>query len=86
MKALILYRPNSEHARKVEEFLHLFSRLHPEKKTELVNLDTREGSTMATLYDVVQNPAVVAVKDDGSVLKIWQGEQMPLMDEVAAYL
>lgn len=86
MKALILYRPNSEHARKVEEFLHVFSRLHPEKKTEIVSLDTREGSAVATLYDVVQNPAVVAVKDDGSVLKIWQGEQLPLMDEVAAYL
>ena len=86
MKALILYRPNSEHARSVEEFLNMFKRLHPEKKTEMVSLDTREGSSVATLYDVMQNPAIVAVKDDGSVLKIWQGEQLPLMDEVAAYL
>lgn len=86
MKAIILYRPNSEHARKVEEFLSIFGRLHPGKETELISLDTREGSATAALYDIVQYPAVAAIQDNGSALKIWQGDQLPLMDEVAAYL
>lgn len=86
MKALILYRQNSEYARRVEEFLYMFNRMHPEKKTEVLDLDTREGSTIAAMYDIMQYPAVIAVRDDGSPSNIWQGEQLPLMDELAGHI
>jgi hypothetical protein len=33
----------------------------------------------------MQQPAILALRDDGSVLKVWEGATMPLMDEVASY-
>lgn len=84
MKVVVLYRPNSEHARLVEEFAHDIERQQG-IKTELSSLETREGAAMATLYDITQYPAIVVTRDDGGVVQIWAGEQLPLMNEVAAY-
>jgi hypothetical protein len=85
MKVLILYRPKSEHGRMVEEFIHDFRRLHTDEHVEVLDLDTREGSAMATLYDIVQYPAILVVQDNGYVQRSWEGDQLPLMAEVASY-
>ena len=85
MKAFILYRPNSEFARPVEEYVREFERQR-RHRIELVNLDTAEGADKARVYDVVQYPALLVTRDDGQLLKLWQGERMPLMDEVSGYL
>jgi hypothetical protein len=85
MKVLVLYRPNSEHGRTVEEFIHDFQRRHGDKRLEALNIDTREGSAMATLYDVVQYPAVLVMTDDGMIQRSWMGEMMPLQEEVFSY-
>ncbi len=85
MKVLVLYRPNSEHGRLVEEFIHDFQRRHSNERLEVLNIDTRDGSAMASLYDIVQYPAVLVLQTDGYLQKLWQGEQLPLMDEVVSY-
>lgn len=85
MKVLLLYRPNSEHARIVEEFVHEFERREASRKIELVDVDSREGSATASLYDILQHPAILVTADDGQVIQMWAGPQLPLMDEVAAY-
>lgn len=85
MKAFILYRPQSEFARPVEEYIREFESRRG-KSIELVSLDTMEGSDMARLYDIVQYPALLVIRDDGQILKAWQGTRLPLMDEVAGYL
>ncbi len=85
MKILVLYRPNSEHGRVIEDFIRDYQRNHQADHLEVLSLDTREGSATATLYDIVQYPAIMIVQGDGSVQKIWQGDSLPLMDEVAAY-
>ena len=85
MKILVLYRPNSEHGRVIEEFIRDYQRRHQADHMEALSLDTREGSATATLYDIVQYPAILVMQNDGSVQKVWQGETLPLMDEVAAY-
>lgn len=85
MKVVILYRPNSEHARPIEEFIHEFQGRHVSDRLEVLSLDTREGSSMATLYDIMVYPAILAVQSDGKVQKIWQGDSLPLLDEVAGY-
>jgi hypothetical protein len=84
MKVLILYRPSSEHSRLVEDFVHEFQRRHSEH-IEVLSIDTREGDATATLYDIVQYPALLILQTDGNPQKVWQGEALPLMDEVAAY-
>jgi hypothetical protein len=85
MKVLVLYRPNSEHGRIVEEFIHDFQRRHPSERLEVLNIDSRDGSAMASLYDIMSYPAVLVVQDDGYVQRSWEGDSLPLMDEVASY-
>ncbi len=85
MKVCVLYRPDSEHARSIEEFLHEFRHLYPDRKVELVNLDTRDGAATASLYDIVRYPALLALSDDGQLIRSWEGEQLPLVSEVASY-
>jgi len=85
MKVLILYRPNSEHGRGIEEFIHEYQRRHQADRVEVLSIDTREGSATATLYDVMQYPAILILETDGYVQKIWQGDSLPMMDEVASY-
>ena len=85
MKVLILYRPNSEHGRLIEDFIREYQQRHQGDHLEVLSLDTREGSATATLYDVVQYPAILILQTDGYVQKIWQGDSLPLMEEVASY-
>lgn len=87
MRLLILYRPNSEHERVVEEFVRNFRREHDiGKKLEMLSVDTRDGSATASIYDVLSFPAILALADDGSVLQLWSGMPLPLMNDVAGYI
>ena len=86
MKVVVVYRSNSEHGRKTEEFIHEFARRYPGHKLEVLNVDEREGDATAQLYDVTQYPAILVVRDDGTMTMMWQGENLPLIDEVAGYL
>lgn len=85
MRVLILYRPNSEHGRMIEEFVHEYQIRNQSDHLELINIDTRDGSATATLYDVVDYPAILVLQTDGYVQKIWQGKELPLIEEVASY-
>lgn len=85
MKALVLYHPQSEFARGVEEYVHDFARSRG-ITIDLVSLETIEGSDMAKLYDIVRYPALLVIKDDGQLVKNWEGDTLPLMNEVAGYL
>jgi uncharacterized protein YbbC (DUF1343 family) len=85
MKVIVLYRPNSEHGRVVEEFIRDYKRAGRNGEIEALNIDTREGSAMASLYDVMQYPTVMVVRNDGSILRSWEGKILPLQNEVAAY-
>lgn len=85
MKAVVLYRPDSEFARMVEEYAHDFKRTKG-YDLELVDLNTQDGADVAKLYDVMHYPAILIIRDDGQLIKDWQGEQLPLMSEIAGYL
>ncbi len=85
MKALILYRANSEHGRVVDEFVSEFKH-RTSKDLILLDVDTKEGANQAELYDVMQYPAVLTVRDDGQLAKSWVGTPLPLVNDVAGYL
>lgn len=85
MKISILYHPVSEHARSVEQYAREFKQRHG-ADIELVSLETRQGAYIAKLYDIVRYPAVLAVDDNAVLVKNWQDEHLPLMNEVASYL
>ena len=77
---------NSEHASKTEGFIRDLQRMHDieERNLQIVNIDTREGMTLASLYDIMAYPAIVVTSDVGGFIKSWQG-QLPLMDELMSY-
>lgn len=82
---LVLYRPQSEFARPVEEFVHDFQYKYPGHSVEMVSIDTRDGAATASLYDIMSHPAIMVMRNDGNLQNSWVGMPLPLMDEVAAY-
>ena len=86
MKLVVMYRPNSEYGRIVEEFIGEFQHRHEDTKLDVVDSDSREGVTLMELYDIMQQPVILALRNDGSVLKLWEGPDLPLMDEVISYV
>jgi len=85
MKVVVMYRTNSEHGRKVEEFIHEFKRRYPQDRVDSVAIDSREGMAMASLYDITSYPGIAVLREDGTPSMMWQGDTLPLIDEVASY-
>lgn len=87
MRIIIIYRPNSEHARKVEEYVADFERIHPGASVDIQDVDKPDGAETAKLYGAMEYPAVLAVKDDGQMQQLWQGvDRLPLMNDLAYYI
>lgn len=87
MKVLVLYRPNSEFARVVEEFVKRLQTEHnvDERHLQVLDYDSREGSSLASIYDIMGQPSIVVIGDDGGYVKHWQGTELPRSEEVASY-
>jgi hypothetical protein len=85
MKVLILYRPQSEYARLVEDYIQRFKSRGIDAELEVIDIDSADGKAIASVYDVVQYPAILVVDSDGYLQKNWVGEQLPLLDELIAY-
>jgi hypothetical protein len=85
MKLLVLSKPQTDRTRMTEEFIRDFLRMHPGIPVKEVNLETRDGTATAALYDIWDQPAILALRDDGSLMQAWQGEELPMMSEVASY-
>jgi predicted P-loop ATPase len=86
MVLVVLYRKNSEQYRPVYEFLEMLRRRYPGKPVVELDIDTRDGAAEATLYGVVQYPALIVRSLDGHVQGMWEGEPLPLLDEVAGLM
>jgi hypothetical protein len=86
MKLLILYRPRTEFARSVEEFVQNLERIYPGNNVALTDANSIEGSHQAELYDIMQFPAMLVLGEDGSVVNSWIGPELPLIDDVVGYL
>lgn len=87
MKVLVFYRPTSEHARMVEEFIHDLQTRHNfgEETLKIYNVDSREGASLTSLYDIMAYPAVLVTGNDGSFIKGWTEGSLPMTEEVASY-
>ncbi|GEM_PF-431915 len=88
MKLLVLYRPNSEFARGVEEFLRDLREVYSvdDRHLRVVDYDSPEGTAVASMYDIMNQPAIMVTDDDGGYVKHWEGASLPLQEEVAGYL
>ncbi len=52
---------------------------------ETLDAQSRDGMATMSLYDIMQQPVIMVLADDGQLLQHWQGKELPLMDEVASY-
>lgn len=87
MKLLILYRPNSEEASRIESFVSEFKKDYPQTKVELNNMDSRDGIATASIYDIFHFPSVLALNNDGTIIDSWQGiESLPRLQDLSAYV
>jgi len=84
MKVVVLYRSKSEHGTPVEEYAREFKR-RTSRDLELIDIDSKDGWNMAELYEITQYPAIIATANDGKLQNMWQGEPLPLMNEVMGY-
>lgn len=85
MKLCILYHPNSEHSRSVESFAEECKKAS-ENDVELLSLESREGASLANLYSVLDYPALLVLREDGQLLKGWQGAALPMINDVMGVL
>lgn len=86
MRVVIIYRPDSENAREVEQYIADFNRFHPGENIETYNIDSIEGSNLAQVYGIMDHPVVIALNNDGQLQQIWQGvSKLPLMNDLAYY-
>ncbi len=85
MKIVILYHPQSDHGRIVEEYVHDFTARNPEVAMEVLSVDTKDGANLAELYDIVSYPSMLALKENRELVKSWEGLPLPLMNDVAYF-
>ncbi len=83
-KVTMIYKPQGENARMVEDYMRDFYR---QTGSELATLDpdTREGADVCRLYDIVEYPSVIAKSDDGQLLSSWRGIPLPTINELSFY-
>ncbi|HWZ65356.1 MAG TPA: hypothetical protein VNX65_01000 [Patescibacteria group bacterium] len=84
MKTVILFRPNSEHARRVQDYLRDFER-QTGKKIMQMDVDSVEGIDTCRLYDIVSYPAILATDNEGHIQQIWQ-DNFPTISELSYYV
>lgn len=85
MKAVILYKPNSELETSVNEYTREFGR-ETGKAIALVDSDSAQGVEIAKLYDILQFPAIVVFRDDGSFIQAWtERDKWPTISELSFY-
>ena len=84
MRVVVLYRSNSEQERPVLEFEREYNR-RTNRTLSLSDVNTRDGASMASLYDIMQFPCVLAIANDGQMVQMWQGSNLPLINEVTYY-
>jgi hypothetical protein len=84
MRVVVLYQSNSESERLVTDFVRDYQN-QTGKTIEKLDTNTRDGSNLATIYDVVRYPAVLALSNSGELQYLWMDDKLPLINEVLYY-
>lgn len=85
MRVVILWREKTDYARTVRDWLRDIEH-QTGRVPESVDPDTREGVSLAKVYDVVEYPTILALDNDGRLLQMWRGAMMPRIDDVLYYM
>jgi len=84
MRVFVVYRVESDHARRVLDFLRDLRRQTGHEIDE-INPDTREGAEICRVYDIVEYPTIIAANVEGMQQAMWRGLPLPTVSEVGYY-
>ncbi len=84
MRAVVVYKEESDHAREVRSYLRDYE-MQTGRELEVVNPESRSGADFCRVYDIVEYPTIVALTDDGQLLNVWRGRPLPTINEVSYY-
>lgn len=85
MRAVIVYKYESDHARPVLDYLRDVER-QTGHELEVIDPDTRDGASFCRVYDIVEYPTVIALDDRGGLQQVWRGLPLPTISEISYYL
>lgn len=85
MKLVILDHKDTEFTRSLDTFIEECKK-KTDQNIEKISLETREGDALAQLYGPLNYPAILIIRDDGQLIRNWQGSNFPLIDSVLGYL
>ncbi len=81
MRVVCVYRDGEDYTRAVQEWIHELER-RTGHEIETMSPDGREGVQFCQTYDIVEYPTIMALGNDGAVMAMWRGKELPLFDEV----
>ena len=84
MKAVIVYKNESDHARSVLDYLRDFEQ-QTGKNLEVMDPESRINEGFLRAYDIVEYPTIISISDEGAVLHLWRGRPLPTINEVSYY-
>lgn len=85
MRAVVIYKEESDHAREVTDYLRDFLR-QTGHELETMDPETAAGADFCRAYDIVEYPSIVALSDDGVLQTLWRGRPLPTISEVSYYV
>jgi hypothetical protein len=85
MKAVVIYKEESDHAREVLDYLRDFER-QTGHVLETVDPESAAGADFCRTYDIVEYPSIAALSDDGVLQNLWRGRPLPTISEVSYYV
>lgn len=85
MKAVVIYKEESDHAREVLDYLRDFER-QTGHALETVDPESAAGADFCRTYDIVEYPSIAALSDDGVLQNLWRGRPLPTISEVSYYV
>ena len=83
MRVICIYRENEDYTRTVTDWLEDFRR---QTGHEIETMNPDLNSHFCEVYDIVEYPSIIALDNNGSVLALWRGRNMPLINEVLYYV
>ena len=84
MKAVVIYKEQTDYARTVIDYLRDFER-QTGRKLETMDPETPDGAQFCRVYDVVEYPTILALSDNGILQNMWRGLPLPTITELSYY-
>ena len=82
-RVVCVMRDGQDYSRAVFEWMNELKR-RTGREIEILNPDENVGFCEA--YDIVEYPTILAIGERGDVRATWRGKDLPLIDNVTAYL